>query len=135
MHTFGETLIFSTFSNPAGVETGGGRADELLRVAAYVCMTPARLASSEVLASRRAGFARHVSCTHWPHAYVPSGYAPKGTPPLEPAALPAAQRRLIGFDRPEAVEEAPEEAARAATERPPPAASNDDGRGDCCVLN
>jgi len=123
--------------NAPGVENSeaeaGPAADELIRVCGYVCMTPASFASSDVLERRRAGFAQHASTTHWPHAWVPSGYAPAGTPPLDAATLPAAQRRLIGFDR------RPDAAEGGQAEQPPAAAAaeGDAGwrAGDCCALS
>jgi hypothetical protein len=42
-------------------------ADRLLRAVAYICMTPAELASADVLRGRRAGYENWFSTSHWPH--------------------------------------------------------------------
>jgi hypothetical protein len=40
---------------------------ELLRMVGYVCMTPRRLATEEVLSTRVKIFERGLSTSHWPH--------------------------------------------------------------------
>ena len=42
-------------------------ADELLRIAAYVCMTPRELANDDVLRNRMEAYMRNMSLHHWPH--------------------------------------------------------------------
>lgn len=45
----------------------------LLRVCAYVCMTPLAWASPETLQQRRIAFVHNESTTHWPHIFTSSG--------------------------------------------------------------
>lgn len=47
----------------------------LLRIVAYVCMTPLAWASPEVLASRRLAFVHNESTSHWPHKFMSGGRA------------------------------------------------------------
>lgn len=42
---------------------------ELLRMAAYVCMTPASWATADVVQARIGAFERNMTTTHWPHLY------------------------------------------------------------------
>lgn len=46
---------------------------ELLRMAAYICMTPAKWATEKVLARRRAAYEYKMTTTHWPHTFSPTG--------------------------------------------------------------
>jgi hypothetical protein len=46
---------------------------ELVRMVGYVCMTPARWATYDVLARRRAAFAAKQTTSHWPHDFIPTG--------------------------------------------------------------
>lgn len=41
--------------------------DELLRIAAYVCMTPRKLATAEVIDNRVQAYMRDMTLHHWPH--------------------------------------------------------------------
>ena len=53
-------------STPA-LEAPTASPDELLRIAAYVCMTPSRLAGKDVIQNRIEAYMREVSMYHWPH--------------------------------------------------------------------
>ena len=53
-------------STPA-LETPSHSPDELLRIAAYVCMTPRRLAGNDVLQNRMQAYMRDMTLHHWPH--------------------------------------------------------------------
>lgn len=46
------------------------RSDQLLRVAAYVCMLPASTLSAEARDRRRLAFAARIGTTHWPDHFV-----------------------------------------------------------------
>lgn len=46
---------------------------ELLRIAGYVCMTPARWCSREVIERRREAFKFKQTTSHWPHEFVATG--------------------------------------------------------------
>lgn len=72
----------------------------LLRQVGYVCMTPARAASEEVLAKRRQAFVDGISTSHWPHAFVMAGVALPDAPKNNPDIISPMQRALIGYDRP-----------------------------------
>lgn len=76
----------TTHCNSPGKESEAHKQDpsSLLRVCAYVCMTPRCWASDDVLQARRLGFIHNESTTHWPHLYCSSGrassdYLPKNT--------------------------------------------------------
>lgn len=77
---------------------GGGRMDELLRVAGYVCMTPAAFAAPAVLEQRRRAFLEHVGTNHWPHEFLGATKPPLGLAPRSWDGVPAAQRRLVVGD-------------------------------------
>lgn len=72
----------------------------LIRQVAYVCMTPRRMASAEVLKKRQDGFVNNVSCNHWPHRFIPGSAALPDTPQNHARSISAHQRALIGFDSP-----------------------------------
>jgi len=50
----------------------GQPVDELLRAAVYVCKTPRRRASHEVLLQRRRAAVMGIGTTHWPHEFKPT---------------------------------------------------------------
>jgi len=52
--------------NMPAVESPASPEGELLRVAAYVCMLPKKLASKENLEVRTAAYIAGMSCNHWP---------------------------------------------------------------------
>lgn len=54
-------------ADPASMPAGGKDSVELLRIAAYICMTPREFATDEVLEARQACFAENKGSTHWPH--------------------------------------------------------------------
>lgn len=72
---------------------------ELLRLAAYVCMTPGILATPEVAKARQGLFQRNCTTTHWPHELAVSGGSLPNQPDRDPTAISQQQRDLIGFDR------------------------------------
>mmetsp|Transcript_32883 Transcript_32883/g.61363 ORF Transcript_32883/g.61363 Transcript_32883/m.61363 type:complete len:319 (+) Transcript_32883:59-1015(+) len=41
--------------------------DDLLRIVAYICMTPRRLAGNDVLENRMQAYMRDMTMHHWPH--------------------------------------------------------------------
>jgi len=49
----------------------------LLRMAGYVCFTPASWCPSEVIEQRARAALDLITSTHWPHDYVPTGQAPE----------------------------------------------------------
>ena len=62
-------------------------------------MTPASMASEEVIEERKRGFIKNVSTSHWPHRFVMGGWAMMDTPDNDPDQASKEQRALIGFDR------------------------------------
>jgi hypothetical protein len=68
---------------------------ELIRVAAYVCMTPAAWASPEVLVKRKHAFINNVSLSHCPHEYQGAAEAPPWLRPTMWSNANAEQRRMI----------------------------------------
>ena len=77
-----------------------GKRWEPIRMVGYVCMTPARAATKDVLEKRVDAFINQVSTSHWPHAFVRAGVALPGTPPNDLEKIGPEQRKLIGLDRP-----------------------------------
>ena len=53
-------------STPA-LEPPTTSADELLRITAYICMTPKKLAGNKVLQNRIQAYMRDMTLHHWPH--------------------------------------------------------------------
>jgi len=49
---------------------------DLLRLVAYVCMTPRDKATPEVLERRKGAVQKNVSTTHWPHQFSSRGSSP-----------------------------------------------------------
>mmetsp|Transcript_41933 Transcript_41933/g.121316 ORF Transcript_41933/g.121316 Transcript_41933/m.121316 type:complete len:432 (-) Transcript_41933:44-1339(-) len=76
---------------------GAGAESELLRIVAYVCMTPAAWASGVALAQRREAFIGHASTNHLPHKHERVEEAPEllPHPPNQWSAAAEAQRRMI----------------------------------------
>eukprot|EP00746_Dinoflagellata_sp_MGD_P002958 gnl/MRDRNA2_/MRDRNA2_105771_c0_seq1.p1 gnl/MRDRNA2_/MRDRNA2_105771_c0~~gnl/MRDRNA2_/MRDRNA2_105771_c0_seq1.p1 ORF type:complete len:419 (-),score=72.76 gnl/MRDRNA2_/MRDRNA2_105771_c0_seq1:38-1294(-) len=68
-NTPGETETGAPTGNASALH--GRDEAELLRVVAYVCMTPASWAPQEVLAQRKNAFINKVGTNHWPHEYHP----------------------------------------------------------------
>ncbi len=54
-------------------EKGLDKEINLLRIVAYVCMTPTSMASKEVLMCRRLAFIHNESTSHWPHKFHSAG--------------------------------------------------------------
>eukprot|EP00808_Paulinella_micropora_P024439 g61512.t1 len=54
------------------------RSYDLLRLVAYVCMTPTSMATPEVLAQRLEAVKKNQGTSHWPHIFYPSGPAQPG---------------------------------------------------------
>jgi len=73
---------------------------ELIRQVGYVCMTPKRFASQDVLDKRKEVFQNNMSTSHWPHKVSIAGCALPDTPMKDPDKLSLAHRDLIGYDRP-----------------------------------
>jgi hypothetical protein len=72
--------------------------DELLRAVSYVCMTPRRFASEEVLAQRQAAYVDSITTSHWPHEFRAAQMRPPvGLAKNDPAAASATVRALVGF--------------------------------------
>jgi ectoine hydroxylase-related dioxygenase (phytanoyl-CoA dioxygenase family) len=53
-------------SSPA-LRTPSAPPDRLLRMASYICMVPADMATAETLSKRREMYQCNVTGTHWPH--------------------------------------------------------------------
>jgi|ERR1712232_927132 len=56
--------------NSPAIQQPDSAANELMRAAVYVCMTPRSFASEEALRVRRAGYEMHATTSHWPHMRV-----------------------------------------------------------------
>lgn len=69
---------------------------DLIRMAAYICMTPSSWSNEEVLKNRWEAYINNVSTTHWPHIYSGENKGPHDMPQNNPATITARQRRLIG---------------------------------------
>merc|ERR1711920_126315 len=54
---------------------------ELLRVVAYVCMSPSVKASPDTLSQRKHAFLHNVTANHWPNDLDGAGDAPPWPPP------------------------------------------------------
>ena len=72
---------------------------ELLRIAGYVCMTPASKATEEVLEKRREAFCGGFGTSHWPHEFNCRVAPLPGMPENNPNEASPETRRLVGFDR------------------------------------
>jgi len=69
----------------------------LLRLACYVCMTPRKMASQEVLARRQEAYEQSFGTNHWPHEFH-SRVAPlPGQPRRDPQQAPREVRCLVGY--------------------------------------
>eukprot|EP00449_Zooxanthella_nutricula_P054523 CAMPEP_0198563690 /NCGR_PEP_ID=MMETSP1462-20131121/99142_1 /TAXON_ID=1333877 /ORGANISM="Brandtodinium nutriculum, Strain RCC3387" /LENGTH=127 /DNA_ID=CAMNT_0044294641 /DNA_START=13 /DNA_END=396 /DNA_ORIENTATION=- len=69
--------------------------DELLRLASYVCMTPAAWACEETLALRRQAFVRNMVATHIPHEMHDLEAGPEWMAEKDWDRTPELQRHLI----------------------------------------
>ena len=78
---------------PASVEVPA-RSD-LLRLVGYVCCVPAAWATPSLLEQRAQAVLEKTTSTHWPQAFVPTGYRPKWESPRTPADYTDAEARLI----------------------------------------
>lgn len=74
----------------------------LIRQVGYVCMTPAKMASVEILEKRKDAFVNNISTSHWPHKFVRGGFALPDAVANDPTKIPREQRALIGYDREDA---------------------------------
>merc|ERR1712176_1214102 len=68
---------------------------ELLRVVAYVCMSPSAKASRDTLAQRKEAFLRNVTANHWPDDLNGAGAAPPWPPPQTWSEASEEQKRLV----------------------------------------
>lgn len=93
------TPALTALHNRASESADDASARELIRQAGYVCMTPARFATQEVLRKRQDAFVNNISTSHWPHRFVAAGCALPDTPRNDPASISQEQRALIGYDR------------------------------------
>jgi len=71
---------------------------DLARLAAYVCMTPAKWATNNTIQQRQVAYMEGTGSSHWPHDFSPTASYP-GYPRRDPRSISKEQRRLIGFDR------------------------------------
>ena len=78
---------------PAGVAVPPP--SKLLRLVGYVCMTPASWCPPTVRAKRAAAALELTTSTHWPHAFVPTGFRLPSMLPRTPADYSADEVRLI----------------------------------------
>lgn len=74
-------------------------ADALLRLVGYVCCTPSRWCPPSVMAKRAKAALEMTTSTHWPHAFVPTGYRPPWWRARTPADFTPAEVRLILGDK------------------------------------
>lgn len=70
-----------------------------IRQVGYVCMTPRKFASADVIEKRKDAFVNNGSTSHWPHKFVSGGPALPTTPQKDPETISKEQRLLIGYDR------------------------------------
>ena len=68
---------------------------ELLRLVGYVCCTPASWCAPAAMAKRAKAALELTTSTHWPHAFVPTGYRPPWMAPRKPADYSRDEVRLI----------------------------------------
>ncbi len=80
----------------SGGADGSGAGARLVRAVAYVCMTPARLASAQVRRARRAAYETRTTTAHWPHELHAGGEGTAcGQTPLRFADAPPERRAFI----------------------------------------
>lgn len=77
---------------PAPQEPSGPK-DELLRAAAYICMTPKAWAPADVRQRRRDAYKNGCGSSHWPHQL---DVGLPGTPPVPLAEADPQVQRLVG---------------------------------------
>ena len=70
-------------------------APELLRACAYICITPRRMASAEVLRLRRCAFEAQITTSHWPHEVYLGSAGDENKPKLDINSCGQARRLLI----------------------------------------
>merc|ERR1712224_181945 len=68
---------------------------ELLRLASYVCMTPASWAADDVLAQRKEAYVKNMCTDHWPHFYAGGSPAPEWVPDRSWSDTAADKKHLI----------------------------------------
>ena len=78
---------------PTGVDVP--KASELLRLVGYVCCTPRAWCTPVVMKHRAKAALELTTSTHWPHAFVPTGYRPPWMPPRKPSDYSRDEVRLI----------------------------------------
>jgi len=92
---------------PTKISADPDAKNRLKRLAAYVCMTPAKLAANiEELAKKRIfAFHKGVTTTHWPHEFYPSWSARQGVPgvgaevvKLTPEQATLITGKQVGYD-------------------------------------
>lgn len=77
------------------IDVGLASESELLRVVAYICMTPASWASPEVLAQRKQGYSDNETTDHVPHEWHGIGQALPWPPPKSWKDASFLRKRLI----------------------------------------
>lgn len=84
-------------NSPALVDSEIQGAPQLLRLVAYVCMTPRKRADADTLAARRLAVDQGATTTHWPHELRITSRASPGQPGLVGAlaTLSDVQRDLV----------------------------------------
>jgi len=82
-------------NTPAFVEPKVTNGDELLRLVAYVCMTPKSFATPELLNIRKQAVLHGVTTSHWPHVF--SRASTKTHFPID-ITLTEKMKNLIGYD-------------------------------------
>ena len=78
---------------PTGVDVP--KPSELLRLVGYVCCTPRAWCTPAVMKHRAKAALELTTSTHWPHAFVPTGYRPPWMPPRKPSDYSRDEVRLI----------------------------------------
>uniref|UniRef100_A0A7S1ZH69 Phytanoyl-CoA dioxygenase n=1 Tax=Ditylum brightwellii TaxID=49249 RepID=A0A7S1ZH69_9STRA len=68
---------------------------DLIRMVAYVCMTPSSWATDDVLEKRWDAYVNNLTTTHWPHEFVGGTMRPN-LPSNDPSLLSEAQKKMIG---------------------------------------
>eukprot|EP00558_Chaetoceros_sp_UNC1202_P008450 CAMPEP_0197238956 /NCGR_PEP_ID=MMETSP1429-20130617/5455_1 /TAXON_ID=49237 /ORGANISM="Chaetoceros sp., Strain UNC1202" /LENGTH=439 /DNA_ID=CAMNT_0042698247 /DNA_START=3 /DNA_END=1322 /DNA_ORIENTATION=+ len=69
---------------------------DLIRMAAYICMTPASWASEDALQRRWEAYINNMTTSHWPYHLSGGTRGPWDMPKNDPADMSLCQRRLIG---------------------------------------
>lgn len=85
--------LYPPSSAPQGVAVPGP--EDLLRLVGYVCCTPSHWAAPSVRVKRAKAALELTTSTHWPHAFVPTGFRPPWMPMRSKSDYSRDEVRLI----------------------------------------